>query len=724
MPKTTDLPQSADLTADTLVPAVQGGQNKALALTPDNVGSAVASSTTPVMDGAAAVGTSKRLARADHVHPTDTTLAPKASPTFTGTPAAPTAAADTNTTQIATTAFVLGQASSSNPVIDGTAAAGSSTRFARADHVHPTDTSRAPLASPAFTGTPTAPTAALGTNTTQVATTAFVKAAVDAGGGGGGASFPTQTGKGGYALHTDGSAVLWVGPAPVLNVKAPPYSLAGDGSTDDTTAMDAAVAFAGSNEVRLLFPAGVYKRTTPLMLQTDELWLEGAVPVAVGRGPTDSPARDNDCAVIRCVTAGTIPVIVGKNIDSSGVGSGRDLLYRPVLKNLRIEGAADAPLGVKVWHAYHGIFEGLHIIGPYGDNRILFGSYADVDCTFEAIEVDGLGVTAGVVATLAGAAAIGFDFGFGYQVDTPTTRVLRKLYAHYVQKAARIGGAADVYDSILESCLDGLELTENCRVTLTNTYTENIVNEGADFIFGKNAIVAMDGWEGLIYASGRTKGMKGANISSIIGRNLKPQFNQTSTPALFDSSLNLYGNVFSDGTAGNNVANAIAQLQVLCNKEGMTLGGGAGWTADKLVIEGMQLVPYDFTVSGLSQYYVGTLAAAPSGFGDSDGYFVPRRCHVVGVQVLLGTNLAYGSFDIDVKTNESGSFVATKIMDDVGTVGTKRDYTKWIKPYTVKLEEGHKIEVDFIANTIDATATHKIRVWTIQGPDGRGQMKY
>jgi hypothetical protein len=38
----------------------------------------------------------------------------------------------------------------------------------------------APLASPALTGTPTAPTAAGGTNSTQVATTAFVKAAIDA----------------------------------------------------------------------------------------------------------------------------------------------------------------------------------------------------------------------------------------------------------------------------------------------------------------------------------------------------------------------------------------------------------------------------------------------------------------------------------------------------------------------------------------------------------------
>ena len=39
---------------------------------------------------------------------------------------------------------------------------------------------KAPLASPALTGTPTAPTAAPGTDTTQVATTAFVKAAADA----------------------------------------------------------------------------------------------------------------------------------------------------------------------------------------------------------------------------------------------------------------------------------------------------------------------------------------------------------------------------------------------------------------------------------------------------------------------------------------------------------------------------------------------------------------
>lgn len=70
--------------------------------------------------------------------------APTASPALTGMPTAPTAAADTNTTQIATTAFVVGQAGTSSPAMNGTAAVGTSLKFARDDHVHPTDTSRVP----------------------------------------------------------------------------------------------------------------------------------------------------------------------------------------------------------------------------------------------------------------------------------------------------------------------------------------------------------------------------------------------------------------------------------------------------------------------------------------------------------------------------------------------------------------------------------------------------
>lgn len=108
-----------------------------------------------------------------------------ASPTFTGTPAAPTANAGTNTTQIATTAFV--QTAVSN-LIDGAPgaldtlnelAAALNDDASYASTITNALALKADLASPTFTGTPAAPTATAGTNTTQLATTAFVKTAVD-----------------------------------------------------------------------------------------------------------------------------------------------------------------------------------------------------------------------------------------------------------------------------------------------------------------------------------------------------------------------------------------------------------------------------------------------------------------------------------------------------------------------------------------------------------------
>ena len=193
---------------------------------------AQASALAPVSLGTAAVGVSTRYMREDailsDILPATTTLLNGA--------AAITQAADDDTTKIATTAFVLAQASDIAPVSLGTAAAGTSEKYIRSDaiisDILPATTTnldgsaavtqsdndnstklattayadvasdskvaetitedvsgiapsqevvfdalalKAPLASPALTGTPTAPTAANATDTTQVATTAFVQ---------------------------------------------------------------------------------------------------------------------------------------------------------------------------------------------------------------------------------------------------------------------------------------------------------------------------------------------------------------------------------------------------------------------------------------------------------------------------------------------------------------------------------------------------------------------
>ena len=65
----------------------------------------------------------------------------------------------------------------SNPISSAAQGTGGS-HLTRKDYVDGALALKAPLASPALTGTPTAPTAAAGTNTTQLATTAFVQRAI------------------------------------------------------------------------------------------------------------------------------------------------------------------------------------------------------------------------------------------------------------------------------------------------------------------------------------------------------------------------------------------------------------------------------------------------------------------------------------------------------------------------------------------------------------------
>jgi hypothetical protein len=92
--------------------------------------------------------------------------AQKISPAFTGIPTAPTAAAGTATTQLATTAFVTNSPQFAGVPTAPTAAPGTlGNQLATLNFVNN---------SPEFSGVPLTPTAAPGTATTQIASTAFV----------------------------------------------------------------------------------------------------------------------------------------------------------------------------------------------------------------------------------------------------------------------------------------------------------------------------------------------------------------------------------------------------------------------------------------------------------------------------------------------------------------------------------------------------------------------
>lgn len=125
------------------------------------------------------------------------------SPALSGTPTAPTAAADTNTTQIATTAYVVGQG-----YLKVTTAA----------------STYAPLASPTFTGSVTVPTP---TSNSHATTKLYVDTAVAGVAG----ALPSQTGNSGRYLTTNGTAASW-DLLTFSDISSTPTTLSGYGITD------------------------------------------------------------------------------------------------------------------------------------------------------------------------------------------------------------------------------------------------------------------------------------------------------------------------------------------------------------------------------------------------------------------------------------------------------------------------------------------------------------
>jgi Chaperone of endosialidase len=199
------------------------------------------------------------------------TYAPLVSPQFTGYPSGPTASPGTSTGQLATTAFVM------NAVTEATTGVVSFNTRTGAVVLTPEDIAAsggALLTSPAFTGSPTAPTAAPGTSNTQLATTAFVAAALGAGGV---SSFNGRNG----AVTLTLADVTGAGGAPITSPvftgsPAAPTPPPGDADTSIATTAFVAAALAGT--------------VTTFNGRSGAVTLTAADVSAAGAAPLNSPA--------------------------------------------------------------------------------------------------------------------------------------------------------------------------------------------------------------------------------------------------------------------------------------------------------------------------------------------------------------------------------------------------------------------------------------------------
>lgn len=98
---------------------------------------------------------------------------------------------------------------------------------------------KAPIASPTFTGVPSAPTPSVSDDSTRIATTAFVQDVL----GAGGALLPPQSGHAGEVLFTDGTSAYWgavaaAGSVAWDDITGKPTTLEGYGITNGQHAIE------------------------------------------------------------------------------------------------------------------------------------------------------------------------------------------------------------------------------------------------------------------------------------------------------------------------------------------------------------------------------------------------------------------------------------------------------------------------------------------------------
>lgn len=166
--------------------------------------------------------------------------APLFSPAFTGVPTAPTPATGDISGKLATTAFV--EAALSALPEGGVASFNTRKGEVVLQLSDVTDVGAAPIASPTFTGSPKAPTPDTSDNSTNLATTAFVRAAVT---GAGVSSFNTRTG----AVTLTLADITNVGGAPTVSPAFSGLPTAPTQAADDDSTKLATTAFVQAGRV-------------------------------------------------------------------------------------------------------------------------------------------------------------------------------------------------------------------------------------------------------------------------------------------------------------------------------------------------------------------------------------------------------------------------------------------------------------------------------------------
>jgi len=420
------------------------------------------------------------------------------------------------------------------------------------------------------------------------------------------------------------------------------FGAKGDGITDDTAAIQAAIDYVQTlaNRPTIYFPVGKYITTSTLIITGDNVSLVGLGSPSLGRG--DESGETTRGATIRYRGTG-IAVKIGVAPGVSGT-----FINNIVIENIRIEVDDNTQCALYVWMPADSYFFNIPIFGNQGAGNYGLQVLGSIQTIFEKIDIFGLGQNYGFSpANYLGA---GFFGDVGYNFSPATTTVFRRCYFHYCNRGVQMNYIYDFEDCMFEANNTGVESISYMVSNFTRCWWEANVTLDMYFTGGYGGDT-VNIYGGRIDAYARQTFL---GFNTVVHRLAlrDVMFTTTHASPLIASSGTI--------TSGGFIVMSGCTLPANC-KFGGALGAGSTFPAVSVIDQKLTIYRFKQTTIAAGAAYnpVPTESAIAGG-----AYTMPMAGNIVGVNLYYSSAMGAGTFNIATLLNG----------------GTVADYSQPIQP--------------------------------------------